>query len=58
MHLLSKHIELFMQYLLRDTEPGKMKHRRCGHGRESVLSFLFTTVGNGLAGNSWDCLSN
>lgn len=23
-----------------------------------MLSFLFTTVGNNLTGNSWDCLSN
>lgn len=36
----------------------KTKHKRCGHGRESMLSFLFTTVGNSLTGNSWDCLSN
>lgn len=55
MHLLSK---LFIQYLLCDTEPAKIKHKRCGHGRGSMLSFLFKTVGNSLTGNSWDCLSN
>lgn len=58
MHPLSKHIELFIQCLLCDTEPAKTKHKRCGHGRESMLSFLFKTVGNNLTGNSWDCLSN
>lgn len=58
MHPLNKHIELFIQYLLCDTEPATTKHKRCGHGRGSMLSFLFTTVGNNLTGNSWDCLSN
>lgn len=53
MHLLNKHIELFMQYLLCDTEPAKNPTRDVGMEGNPCHPFylqLWGTGGLGAAG--------